>query len=66
MRTTSGPKYWLLILILASQFATHAQEQTSHDQDEPIRLKTDLVTVTASVTAASAIKSLKAEDFAIY
>ncbi|PYT10170.1 MAG: hypothetical protein DMF60_00950 [Acidobacteria bacterium] len=66
MRTTRGQKYWLLILILTSQFAVHAQDQQSRDQDEPIRLKTDLVTVTASVTAASAIKSLKADDFAIY
>jgi Ca-activated chloride channel homolog len=66
MRTTRGPKYWLLILILTFQFAAHAQDQQSRDQDEPIRLKTDLVTVTASVTGASAIKSLKADDFAIY
>ncbi|HJZ69018.1 MAG TPA: VWA domain-containing protein, partial [Blastocatellia bacterium] len=38
------------------------------DQDEPIRLKTDLVTVGASVADRSghAIKSLKTDDFAIY
>ena len=66
MHTTSGPRYWLLILILASQVAAHAQDQQSRDQDEPIRLKTDLVTVTASVIGATAIKSLKADDFAIY
>ncbi|MEK6325617.1 MAG: VWA domain-containing protein [Acidobacteriota bacterium] len=65
MRTARGPKFWL-ILILTSQFAAHAQDRQSPDQDEPIRLKTDLVTVTASVTGGSAIKSLKAEDFAIY
>ncbi|HLF84523.1 MAG TPA: VWA domain-containing protein [Blastocatellia bacterium] len=61
------PAYWLLILILISQ-AAHAQERQPRDQDEPIRLKTDLVTVTASVTGANtdAIKSLKADDFAIY
>jgi Ca-activated chloride channel homolog len=68
MRRARGTKYWLLTLILTSQFAVFAQDQQPRDQDEPIRLKTDLVTVTASVTGAgvSPIKSLKAEDFAIY
>jgi VWFA-related protein len=66
MRTTRGSKYWLLILILTSQFGARAQDQQSQDQDEPIRLKTDLVTVSASVTGASAIKSLTADDFVIY
>src|SRR4029077_10172610 len=63
-----GPAYWLHILILASSLAAHAQDQQQRDQDEPIRLKTDLVTVTASVNGASthAIKSLKADDFSIY
>lgn len=60
------PAYWLLILILISQLAARAQDRQPRDQDEPIRLKTDLVTVTASVTGAGAIKSLKAGDFAIY
>ena len=61
------PAYWLLIPILISHVAL-AQDQQPRDQDEPIRLKTDLVTVTASVTGANAgpIKSLKAGDFAIY
>src|SRR6185369_5383961 len=66
MHINGGPKYWLLFLILASQIAALAQDQQPRDQDEPIRLKTDLVTVTASVTAATPIKSLKAEDFSIY
>jgi len=68
MRRTRGRTYWLLFLIITMQFATRAQEQRPRDQDDPIRLKTDLVTVTASVTGvnASAIKSLKADDFAIY
>ena len=68
MRRARGPEYWLLILILTSQFAAHAQDRQSRDQDEPIRLKTDLVTVTASVAGANsrALKSLKADDFAIY
>jgi hypothetical protein len=61
------PVYWLLILSLFSHFVAHAQDG-QRDQDEPIRLKTDLVTVIASVTGANAgpIKSLKADDFAIY
>jgi Ca-activated chloride channel homolog len=62
------PGYWLLILILISQLAARAQDKQPRDQDEPIRLKTDLVTVSASVNSANAgpIKSLKAGDFAIY
>lgn len=62
------PAYWLLILILISQLAALAQDRQPRDQDEPIRLKTDLVTVTAAVSGANAgaIKSLKAGDFAIY
>src|SRR5258707_12540997 len=61
------PAYWLLIPILISHVAL-AQDQQPRDQDEPIRLKTDLVTVTVSLTGANAgpIKSLKAGDFAIY
>lgn len=62
------PVYWLLILALISHSGARAQDRQSPDQDEPIRLKTDLVTVTASVTApnAGAIKSLKEGDFTIY
>jgi VWFA-related protein len=62
------PAYWLLILILISLLAAPAQERQPRDQDEPIRLKTDLVTVTASVTGPNtgAIKALKADDFEIY
>ncbi len=62
------PAYWLLILIITSPLWARAQDRQARDQDEPIRLKTDLVTVTAAVTGANAgaIKSLKADDFAIY
>lgn len=68
MLTARGPAYWLLILILAFQFTTHAQDRQSRDQDDPIKLKTDLVTVTASVAGANsnAAKTLKADDFTIY
>lgn len=68
MSRARGPAYWLLILILAFQFTTRAQDRQSRDQDEPIRLKTDLVTVTAAVTGANShvSKTLKAGDFTIY
>jgi VWFA-related protein len=67
MFLTSRPVYWLLILILISQLGALAQDKPPGDQDEPIRLKTDLVTVTASVGAnAGPIKSLKLDDFTIY
>ncbi len=58
----------LLILILGCHFSAPAQEPRSSDQDEPIRLKSDLVTVSASVIDPSGrpIKSLKPEDFTIY
>jgi VWFA-related protein len=58
----------LLILILGCPLWARTQDAQSRDQDEPIRLKSDLVSVTASVTDSSgrAIKSLKAEDFVIY
>lgn len=64
MFRSRGPIGRLVILALISQLAASAQDQ----QDDPIRLKTDLVTVTASVSGANAaaVKSLKADDFAIY
>ena len=66
MFLTRRPAYWLLILILSSQVGARAQDRPQNDQDEPIRLKTDLVTVTASVgTNAGPIKSLKIGDFTI-
>jgi len=69
MRAGHRTKYWLLIIIVfASQFSAPAQEPQSRDQDEPIRLKSDLVTVSASVIDPNgrAIKSLKPDDFTIY
>jgi VWFA-related protein len=69
MRRVHAASYWLLLtLILGCQFQARAQEPLSRDQDEPVRLKSDLVSVTASVADSSgrAIKSLKAEDFVIY
>lgn len=61
--------YWLSILIiLGSQLSAQAQEPRSREQDEPVRLKSDLVTVSASVIDPNgrAIKSLKPDDFTIY
>jgi VWFA-related protein len=54
--------------MLAPSLTAYGQEPPSSDQDEPIRLKTDLVSITASATDRSgrAIKSLKAEDFVVY
>ena len=62
------PAYWLLIIALLSQLVVRAQDGQHRDQDEPIRLNTDLVTVIASVSGANAgaIKSLKADDFVIF
>jgi Ca-activated chloride channel homolog len=56
-------KLLLAAIIMFAPLAARAQ-----DQDEPIRLKTDLVSITASVTDKNgrAVKSLKAEDFIIY
>ena len=69
MRATHPTKYWLpFLLIIASQFSATEQEPRSRDQDEPIRLKSDLVIVSASVIDPNgrAIKSLKTDDFTIY
>ncbi|MFL6273615.1 MAG: VWA domain-containing protein [Blastocatellia bacterium] len=53
----------LLIALLAASTTARAQ-----DQDEPIKLKADLVSLTASVTdrGGRARRSLKATDFTIY
>ncbi|HEX8186099.1 MAG TPA: VWA domain-containing protein [Blastocatellia bacterium] len=57
----------LLAVIMAAPLSASAQGP-QQDQDEPIRLKADLVSITASATdrAGRALKSLKAEDFTIY
>ena len=62
-------KHWLLLTIVcASQFIVVAQEQQPRDQDEPIRLKSDLVIVGTSVIDSSGrpIKTLKQDDFIVY
>lgn len=53
-----------MFALLFCSFTANAQDP----QDEPIRLKSDLVTVTASVLdrTGRVIKSLKAEDFVVY
>ncbi|HKP87380.1 MAG TPA: VWA domain-containing protein [Blastocatellia bacterium] len=55
----------LLLPVIILSAATRALAQ---DQDEPIRLKADLVTITTSITdrGGRAVKSLRAEDFTIY
>src|SRR2546423_534996 len=53
----------LIVAVLAPSTMARAQ-----DQDEPIKLKADLVSLTASVTDRSgrALRSLKATDFTVY
>lgn len=55
----------LSLLVAALGLATAARAQ---DQDEPIKLKADLVSLTASVTDRNgrALRSLKAADFTVY
>src|SRR6185369_5705495 len=52
---------WLLVALLAAP-------ARAQDQDEPIKLKADLVSLTASVTDRNgrALRALKADDFTIY
>src|SRR3982751_1487478 len=54
---------WLLDILMAVPTLARAQ-----DQDEPIKLKADLVSLTASVMdrGGRALRSLKATDFTIY
>jgi len=68
LKANKATQTLLVLLILASQFTAIAQERQPRDQDEPIRLKTDLATVTASVIDRTGrpMKSLKVDDFAIY
>jgi Ca-activated chloride channel homolog len=49
-------------------FAFSAQAQEKDNQDEPIKLKSDLVMVTSSVLdrQGNVLKALKAEDFMVY
>jgi Ca-activated chloride channel homolog len=58
----------VLILLVTASLTAQAQDPPPSDQDEPIRLKTDLVSITASATdrTGRAVKSLKAEDFTVY
>ena len=57
-----------LLIVLLIAINCVAQSQQQREQDDPIRLQTDLVTVTAAVTDRSgrAIRSLKASDFEIF
>jgi len=68
MRRRAAAYRLLSLAILGFQLVASAQQQQPRDQDEPIRLKTDLVTVSASVIDSSGrpIRSLKTGDFSIY
>jgi len=64
----SAVKRTLVFLSVIISFATSVSAQQTQDQDEPIKLKADLVTLTASVTGRNGrpVKSLKQEDFVVY
>ncbi|HEY7914455.1 MAG TPA: VWA domain-containing protein [Blastocatellia bacterium] len=68
MLTARPALIFLMALSLASFSIAAGQQRRDPDQDDVIRLKSDLVTVTASVTDTSgrALKSLRATDFVIY
>lgn len=62
-------KSWLAVFLIAtSQCLVMAQEQQPGGQDDPIRLKSDLVIVSTSVIDSTGrpIKSLKQDDFTVY
>jgi VWFA-related protein len=62
-------KLLILLLVLSVGSDARAQEPPlQRDQDQPIKLKTDLVTITAAVTDSNgdAVRSLKADEFNVY
>jgi len=68
MKTVLRKLSAVLVAVVAAAFVPAARGLQDPSQDEPIRLKTDLVTVTTAVNdrEGRAIKSLKADDFTIY
>ena len=69
MRKMTPRNLLLLILVLEAVGAVRAQvPPTQSDQDQTIKLKADLVTITAAVTDSNgvSVRSLKAEDFDVY
>ena len=58
----------LLVMLLAGSHALAQMPPPQRDQDQTIKLKADLVTITAAVTDSNgvAIRSLKANDFNVY
>ena len=65
MRLAPSSTVFMLFLLIA---CAPQSMPVASAQDEPIRLKSDLVTLTAAVTDRNgrAIRSLKAEDFVVY
>src|SRR4051812_2075342 len=57
-----------VFFILFFLFAVSVRAQDKENQDEPIKLKSDLVMVNSSVIdrQGNVLKSLKAEDFIVY
>ncbi|HWP44219.1 MAG TPA: VWA domain-containing protein [Blastocatellia bacterium] len=60
--------FTLAALVLVAAVAVCAQDRRPPDQDEAIRLKADLVTITAAVLDRDgrAVRSLKREDFIVF
>jgi Ca-activated chloride channel family protein len=64
IRRKSAKAILIAIAIAIFSIASPAQKR---DQDEPLKLKTDLVTLTAAVIEGGVpVKSLRAQDFIIY
>ena len=69
MRRITRQNLLLLFLMLLAVAGVRAQEPPpQRDQDQTIKLKTDLVTVSAAVTDPNglAVRSLRADDFNVY
>lgn len=68
MRRISNSILSLLALVMLALGVTARAQEPQRDQEEPIRLKSDLVSLTAAVTDRNGhpIRSLKADDFIVY
>ena len=58
----------VLLVLLAFALAARAQERKTEDQDEPVRLKSNLVMVATSVTDSSGrpVQSLTQDSFSVF
>jgi len=67
MRKLMNPFLWTLALLFIAPLTARAQDP-ERDQEEPIRLKADLVSLTAGVAGRDgrALRTLKINDFTVY